>query len=66
MVMGGWKTWTGSLGSIFSGLAVVVKCFSTGNYDDITQGVGLIFLGITGIGIGSKVEKFIKPFLDKK
>ena len=55
--MKGWKTWAGGAGLIFTGIGVILKGFSEGTFDGMTEGIGLISSGLAVIGIGHKIEK---------
>jgi hypothetical protein len=56
--MGGWKTWTGGIGMILSGAAMIVGGIGDSlDVDAITKGVALIAAGIAALGVGHKVEK---------
>jgi hypothetical protein len=55
--MKGWKTWLGSIGSILTGLGVIVHCITSGDYSQLNLGIIAISGGIAAIGIGHKVEK---------
>ena len=49
-MMGGWKTWTGAIGSILVGIWEITE-------GEVEAGIGHITLGAGMIGIGHKVEK---------
>lgn len=57
--MSGWKTWAGGVALIGSGLALIGKSVSSGefNFDEIMKGVSLIGAGLGAIGLGHKVDK---------
>lgn len=55
--MSGWKTWTGGIGGILSGMAIMVKCMSTGDYHDLGMGLAMVFGGFSAIGIGHKIQR---------
>ena len=57
--MGGWKTWTGSIGLFFTGGAIILNCVSSGDYSRFGEGLASIFTGIASLGIGHKIEKTI-------
>jgi hypothetical protein len=57
--MGGWKTWVGGLGIIFSGLSLAMAGVVSDpmNFDHVMQGLALAGTGLAAIGIGHKIEK---------
>ena len=55
--MTGWKTKTGGIVIILTGLAAAIKGFNEGNWDEVAAGVAMIGGGLTAIGLGHKVEK---------
>lgn len=56
-MMKGWKTWLGAIGSISTGIGIIVHCLTSGDYNQFTVGMFAISGGITAIGLGHKIEK---------
>ena len=57
--MTGWKTWAAGIGSIASGVAMILNAVAQDgfSFDALKEGIGLITFGLGLIGIGHKVEK---------
>ncbi len=58
-IMGGWKTWTGALGLIFTGLGLIFTDISNASTDHLAAGLLSIFGGLGMIGLGHKIEKLM-------
>lgn len=58
-LMGGWKTWAGSILAISTGIGMVAKEVVDGTFDfgKITTGIGMVAGGLAALGIGHKVDK---------
>jgi hypothetical protein len=57
--MTGWKTWAAGIGSIVSGVGMIIVAVSSDpiNGELITSGIALIIAGLGLLGIGHKIEK---------
>lgn len=57
--MSGWKSWAAGLGSIASGVAMILNAVATDgfSFDALKEGVGLIVFGLGVLGVAHKVEK---------
>jgi len=55
--MKGWKTWSGGIGLVLTGVGIILKGLSEGTFDGMTEGIGFISSGFAVIGIGHKIEK---------
>ena len=57
--MGGWKTWTGGIGMILSGGALIATALASDPVDfvKVAEGIALISAGLAAIGVGFKIEK---------
>lgn len=59
MEMTGWKTWTAAIGSIASGIGLIIAGLISDPIDGTKIGEGwtLILAGLALVGIGHKIEK---------
>jgi len=64
MKMEGWKTWTGVIGAVLTGVAVQyfgadpdVITETSSKFMDFLEAAQVAFTGLAAIGIGHKVEK---------
>lgn len=63
-MMKGWKTWTGVIGAVLTGIAVQylgvdagVVSDTTDKVMDLLEAAQVAFAGLAAIGIGHKLEK---------
>lgn len=57
--MGGTKTWIAAIGSIASGVALILNGIAADgfSFEALKEGIGLIVAGFGLIGLGHKIEK---------
>lgn len=55
--MGGWKTKSGGIVVILTGLATAIQGFNDGDWDKVAVGIAMIGGGLTAIGLGAKLDK---------
>lgn len=53
----GYKTIFGSIGGMCSGIALIAKAVSSGDYSHIGEGLTLFFGGLTALGIRHKLAR---------
>lgn len=58
-LMSGWKVWAGGIGGILTGALVIVNNIASGDFsfDALKEGLGLISIGFSALGLGHKLEK---------
>ena len=57
--MSGWKSWAAGLGSIASGVALILNAVAADgfSFDALQEGIALLVAGFGILGIAHKVEK---------
>jgi hypothetical protein len=63
--MKGWKTWTGAIAIILTGLATAIQGFNESDWNKVAGGITLIGSGIAAIGIGAKLDKNTTAITDQ-
>lgn len=53
----GYKTIFGAVGSMCSGIALITKAVTSGDYSHIGEGLTLFFGGLTALGIRHKLTR---------
>ncbi len=57
--MSGWKTKTGGIAVILTGLATAIEGFNKGDWNQVAVGVAMMGGGLTALGVGHKIEKLM-------
>ena len=55
--MTGWKTLTGGIAVILTGIATAIEGFNKGDWNQVAAGIALAGGGLTAIGVAHKIEK---------
>ena len=63
--MNGWKTKTGGIAMILTGLATVIQGFNEADWNKIASGMVMMSGGLAAIGIGAKLDKNTTAITDQ-